>query len=99
MAMKTCNVIVVSGRANRIKNNATVAELVAVAEFYKRLTSDKGRQGPEGGVDPGGQRLSPALSEVLAEQEKETGPVLPRHGRSGRDQGVLPSLQLGDDFR
>jgi hypothetical protein len=31
------NVMVVSLRANRIKNNSTVEELIAVAEFYKKL--------------------------------------------------------------
>lgn len=31
------NVIVVSLKANRIKNNASVDELVAVAEFYRNL--------------------------------------------------------------
>lgn len=33
------NVIVVSARANRIKNNATVEEIQQVADFYRVLTS------------------------------------------------------------
>lgn len=35
------NVIVISNRANRIKNNATPAELRAVATFYTNLMSNK----------------------------------------------------------
>lgn len=93
------NVIVVSGRANRIKTNATVAELIAVADFYKRLTSDQGRQGAGGGPVSQGQRLPPAVPEVLTEPQEEARPVLPRHRGPNRDQGILPSLQLEDDFR
>ena len=33
------NVIVVSWKANRIKNDANAAELLAVAEFYSRITT------------------------------------------------------------
>lgn len=36
------NVIVVSRRANTIKNDATPAELMRVARFYKQLISDNG---------------------------------------------------------
>ena len=35
------NIVIVSHRANRIKNNATIDELVRIAEFYKNLTSTK----------------------------------------------------------
>lgn len=31
------NIIIVSNKANRIKNNATPDEIIAVGEFYKRL--------------------------------------------------------------
>lgn len=34
------NIIIVSYKANRIKNNATINELVLVAEFYKRFADD-----------------------------------------------------------
>jgi hypothetical protein len=36
------NVIVVSNRANRIRNDATVSELQQVAHFYERLIHEKG---------------------------------------------------------
>lgn len=36
------NVIVVSYRANRIKNDATMQELRAVADFYEKLFAEKG---------------------------------------------------------
>lgn len=34
------NVVVVSWKANRIKNDASIAELCAVAAFYSRITTD-----------------------------------------------------------
>lgn len=34
------NVVVISWRANRIKSDATVMELMAVAQFYQQLLSD-----------------------------------------------------------
>lgn len=33
------NIIVISNRANRIKNNATIPELRAVADFFERHVS------------------------------------------------------------
>lgn len=47
------NVIVVSRRANRIKNDSTIAELAAVARFYEALT----RRPPAGGSEPGSSGL------------------------------------------
>lgn len=40
------NVIVISNRANRIKNNATVFELRQVADFYETLVSTSWMKGP-----------------------------------------------------
>jgi hypothetical protein len=35
------NIVVVSNRANRLKGNATVEELVKIAEFYKNIDNLK----------------------------------------------------------
>lgn len=40
------NVIVISYKANRIKSNATPAELAAVVKFYNKLLRSKGKKHP-----------------------------------------------------
>ncbi len=43
------NIIVISNRANRLKNNGTVAELRMVADFYERLITTSWMKGkPDG---------------------------------------------------
>jgi hypothetical protein len=39
------NVVVISSRANRLKNNATPEELFAIAEFYKKLLEQSKNDG------------------------------------------------------
>lgn len=93
------NVIVVSGRANRIKTNATVAELIAVASFYERLADEEGRKGARGGAQSEGERLPAAMSEVLFDEEEKERSVLPCHQQWQGDQSLLPSLPMGNDIR
>jgi len=93
------NVIVVSHKANRLKSNATVDDLVAVASFYRRLESERARKGAGGGSNSSLERLPTNVSEVLVAAEKEERPMSARNCAFGRGKGVLPSLQLGDDFR
>lgn len=93
------NIIVVSYRANRIKCDATVAELQAVADFYRNLENGRTRESEGGGADAQVGRLPPAVPAMLTDAAEEKGPLPACHDAAGGDQGVLPSLQLGDDFR
>lgn len=93
------NVVVVSYRANRIKCDATVNDLEAVADFYRRLERERRTEGAGGGSDPAVERLPPAMPAMLVDEAEEERSLSARH-RDGRgDQGVLPSLQLGDCVR
>ena len=58
------NVIVVSYRANRIKSDASTAELFSIARFYGQLDTNKDRQATVPGVQP--------------QPEEQEGPMLKR---------------------
>jgi hypothetical protein len=93
------NVVVVSYRANRIKCDASVSELLAVADFYRRLEIERRTEGARGGAELTFGRLPPAVPAMFANEAKEEGPLPARDVGPGGDQGVLPPLQLGDDFQ
>ena len=88
------NVIVVSLRANRLKSDATVEELEAVARFYRRLIDDRGREGQSGGAQLEVGGLPPAMPEVLARPAQEERPVPPRDDHERGDLGDVFSLRL-----
>jgi hypothetical protein len=68
------NAIVVSYRANRMKSDATVAEMQALARFYARLASNEIGQAD--------------LPSMQPHQEKQTGPV-PVSDKNGHGLGVV----------
>lgn len=80
------NVIVVSYRANRLKSDATVAELLKLARFYGQLASERPR--------------AVRLPEVQSLAQKENREVSARLGDERRNAGAfLPSLRLEGDRR
>lgn len=96
------NVVVVSLRANRLKSDATVEELEAVAQYYRRLLDARDRKG-EGDGDTRSRRpnrLPNAMPRVLSEAEKEDRSVPARHDQ-GRVAGVVlsPLRFSRSDFR
>lgn len=93
------NVIVVSLRANRIKSDSTPEELTAVADFYRRLANDRRGEGSGRGPLAQVERLPTALPEMLASAAEEEGPLSSCDDHARGRAGVLPSLQLGDDFQ
>lgn len=95
------NVIIVSYRANRLKSDASLEELEALARFYRRLADERRRKGEGRRVVAEVQGLPAAVPAVLAaENEAKPKTTVPaRHSSAARDQGVLPSLQLGDDIQ
>lgn len=61
------NIVIVSWRANRIKSDATLAELKALVRFYEQLDADKNRQASLPAVQSYSQEEEGALSVGIAD--------------------------------
>lgn len=73
------NVIVVSYRANRIKCDATVNELEALAAFYRKLENERSREGDGGRSLDEVDGLSSALPPMFPEKKEEERPMSARN--------------------
>lgn len=91
------NIVVVSYRANRLKSDATLSELEAVAAFYRGIDEDRngnttGRRNFAGAV--AGQFVPVCLPELQPEPKEEERSVPERDKAAGWDRGLLPSLRM-----
>lgn len=93
------NVVVVSYRANRLKSDATIQELAALAAFYTRIGDAKPFR-PEPGVGDQPAEADSGEADVPrmfghAEAGKPEGSVPFGDADLGWDRGSLSSLRLG----
>lgn len=91
------NIIIVSFRANRLKSDASIGELLAVAEFYRGLDEDRDRN-IEGcrivRTPVARQRRSKHLPTVQSPPKEEESSLLEREKGHGRNSVVLPPLRM-----
>lgn len=92
------NIVVVSYRANRIKSDATITELEAVAKFYRGIHEiGCGLVGGNGdsarSLD--GQRDAGAVPGMQPVAKEENRPVLERQPQARRNRGALLALRMG----
>ena len=88
--------IIVSWRANRLKSDATITELEAVANFYRRLEDDRRRESEGGGAVTEVCGLQAAVPEMFTGKTKKNRPVSACDDKESGDIGALPSLRLGN---
>lgn len=91
------NIVVVSYRANRLKSDATLAELEAVAGFYRGINEDRNRD-TQGCGNPAGKMagkfVSVRLPDLQPKPKEENRPLPECDAASGWDRGLLPSLRM-----
>lgn len=93
------NVVVVSYRANRIKSNASLEELEAIASFYRKIEDERARESAGGRSVHEIDGLQTDVSTVLANETQEERSLFTRNGAARRSARLLPPLQLGKDLR
>jgi hypothetical protein len=86
------NVIVVSWRANRIKNDATAEELRAIADFYEKLKSPTQRNPIEKVKTTGDKKLTREVEEQIKAEFKVANP--PTMEEVGKKYGVARTTVL-----